>query len=94
MAQESTASVPLGAQLPRLTSRPRRLAWAELLKRVFAVDVLACPRCGARTRVLSVPPPPDSAGAILACLGLPSRAPPPAAPMPDELLEDSFTETD
>jgi hypothetical protein len=76
------------------TPRPRRLAWAELLKRVFAVDVLACPRCGARTRVLSVPPPPDAAGAILACLGLPSRAPPPAAPIPDELLEDSFTETD
>ena len=39
-------------------------------------------------------PPPDAAGAILACLGLPSRAPPPAAPRPDEVLEDSFAETD
>ncbi len=26
------------------------------MKRVFAIDVLACPRCGGRTRVLSIPP--------------------------------------
>jgi len=28
--------------------RPRRLGWADLLRRVFAIDVLECPRCGAR----------------------------------------------
>jgi len=27
--------------------RPRRLPWAELLQRVFEVDALRCPRCGA-----------------------------------------------
>ena len=27
-------------------SRPRRYAWAELLKRVFAVDALKCNKCG------------------------------------------------
>jgi hypothetical protein len=26
--------------------RPRQLAWAELMRRVFATDVLECPRCG------------------------------------------------
>jgi hypothetical protein len=79
---------------PRIAPRPRRLAWAELLKRVFAIDVLECPRCGGRTRVLSDSPPPNAAGAILACLGLVSRAPPPAAPRPDEVLADSLAEID
>ena len=27
------------------SSRSRRLAWADLLRRVFGVDALACPRC-------------------------------------------------
>ena len=30
----------------------RRWSWAELLKRVFAVDVLACPRCGDTIRAV------------------------------------------
>lgn len=29
----------------------RRYSWAELLKRVFAIDVLECPRCHGRMRV-------------------------------------------
>jgi len=93
-ARESATASHANIATPRIAPRPRRLAWADLLKRVFAIDVLACPRCGARTRVLSVPPPPDAAGAILACLGLPSRAPPPAAPRPDDVREDSFAGTD
>jgi hypothetical protein len=31
---------------PDGTSRRRRLDWADLLRRVFAVDVLECPSCG------------------------------------------------
>jgi hypothetical protein len=31
-------------QRPPLSNR-KRLSWAELLKRVFAIDVLVCPRC-------------------------------------------------
>jgi hypothetical protein len=31
--------------------RRRNYAWAELLKRVFAVDVLKCSRCGGRMKV-------------------------------------------
>lgn len=66
--------------------RPRRLAWAELLRRVFAVDVLECPRCGGRMRLLAAIQPPDASQAILECLELPSRAPPtaPAVPDPEE----------
>jgi len=57
-------------------SRARRLAWAELLRRVFAVDVLECPRCGGRLRLLAAIHPPDTTEAILECLQHPSRAPP------------------
>ena len=65
--------------------RPRRLTWAELLRRVFAIDVLECPRCGGRTRLLGAIHPPDATSAILECLGLPARAPPvePARPALD-----------
>jgi hypothetical protein len=60
-------------------SRPRRYAWAELLKRVFAVDALKCDRCGNSMRILCAINPPDAVRKILDCLGLPSR-PPPIAP--------------
>jgi hypothetical protein len=57
----------------------RRHAWAELLRRVFAADVMECPRCGGRLRILAAIHPPAAIQAILDCLGLPSRAPPLAA---------------
>ena len=31
---------------------PRNYSWAELLKRVFEIDVLNCDRCGGRMRIL------------------------------------------
>jgi len=67
---------------------PRRLSWAELMRRVFAVDVLKCPDCGGRMRILAALHDPDAVRAILESLGLPSRAPPnlPAQPTPDENL--------
>jgi hypothetical protein len=40
------------------------------------VDVLECPACNGRTRMLAAIHPPDATRAILECLGLPSRAPP------------------
>lgn len=61
----------------------RRYAWADLLRRVFAVDVLECPDCGGRMRILAAIHPPDATRAILECLGLPSRAPPTAPTRPE-----------
>jgi hypothetical protein len=93
-APDSTAALRPDAGTEAAVPRPRRLAWAELLKRVFAIDVLACPRCGGRTRVLSVPPPPDAARAILGCLGLESRAPPPLVPRRGEVPDDALATSD
>jgi len=61
-------------------SRPRNYSWAELLHRVFALDVLECPNCSGRMRILAAINPPEAIRKILDCLGIPSRAPPmPAA---------------
>ena len=61
----------------------RRYTWADLLRRVFAVDVLECPDCGGRMRILAAIHPPDATRAILECLGLPSRAPPASRARPE-----------
>lgn len=51
----------------------RRYPWAELLKRVFAVDVLSCHRCGGRREVLALITEGSVVRAILDCLGLPTE---------------------
>ena len=59
---------------------PRNYSWAELMKRVFGLDVLKCDRCGGRMRILCAINPPEAIKKILDCLGLPSR-PPPISPV-------------
>ena len=54
----------------------RNYTWAELMKRVFLVDVLQCEHCGGRMKILAAIRPPTATEKILECLGLPSRAPP------------------
>jgi len=61
---------------PNDASRARRLDWAKLLERVFAADVLVCPRCEGAMRPLAVVYDERTARKILTHLGLPSRAPP------------------
>jgi hypothetical protein len=63
--------------------RPRtRVPWAELLQKVFAVDVLACPRCDGRLEVIAYINEPAVAKQILDHLGLDSQAPPRTPPLP------------
>src|SRR5436309_9214843 len=63
----------------RVRSRPRNYSWAELLHRVFSIDVLECASCGGRLRIVAAIHPPEAIRRILDCLGIPSRAPPIAA---------------
>jgi hypothetical protein len=51
------------------------------MRRVFDLDVLACPRCGGRVRVIATVQDPLAVQAILAHLGR-SRAPEPPGPAP------------
>jgi hypothetical protein len=61
-------------------SPKRWTAWATLMQRVFAVDVLECPRCGGKMKILATIHPPEASTAILESLGLAPRAPPLAPP--------------
>jgi hypothetical protein len=53
-----------------------RVDWPTLLKRTFDVDVLQCPKCHGRLRVLAVITEREPVRQILAHLGLPTEAPP------------------
>ena len=64
-----------------------RLPWAVLLKRVFLVDVLECPKCKGRMKILAAVTAPASVRRILNHLGLPSEAPRPQAARPPPQLE-------
>jgi hypothetical protein len=65
----------------------RNYSWARLMARVFELDVLCCPRCGGRMRIMAAIDSPEAIAKILACLGLPIRPPPltPAEPDPESL---------
>jgi Putative transposase/Transposase zinc-binding domain len=52
-----------------------RIPWAELLRRIYLEDVLACP-CGGRRRVIANIDDPAVVAAILVHLGLHTEAPP------------------
>jgi len=82
-----------GSSPTRRAPRTRNSTWSELMRRVFAVDVLECPHCHGRMRILAAIHPPDTTRKILEHLGLPSRAPPiaPAVSEPEPAaLEADF----
>jgi hypothetical protein len=64
---------------PAAYVRPRYFAWADLLRRVFAFDVLACPDCGGRLRLLATIEDRAVVEKILTHLGLPVDLPRPSA---------------
>jgi Putative transposase len=61
-----------------LASSPR-IEWPRLMQRTLGFDVLSCPKCSGRMRVLSVIDEPAVVKRILDHLGLPTE-PPPLAP--------------
>jgi len=63
--------------------QPRNYSWAQLMMRVYAIDVLSCPRCGGRMRILCAINSPAAIEKILICLGLPTRTPPVAPALRD-----------
>jgi Putative transposase len=58
--------------------RPRRCRyrpWAELMRRTFAVDVLCCPRCSGRLRLVALMTEPKEIRRYLRTLDEPTEAP-------------------
>ena len=70
------ATDPADGDGDSLSASPRaRMSWAQLLKRVFAIDITACPQCGGRFTILPAIIDPTVIVKILANLGLPTRVP-------------------
>lgn len=80
-------------------ARPHRVGselWADLMRRSFGFDVLACPRCGGRMRLIALIEHATVVQRILRHLGLPTeipelrpaRAPPILADAPDRRGDD------
>ena len=65
-------------------SRRARLTWAKLIRRVYEVDPLLCPFCGAEMRVLAFLVDFAAAKAIRRSLELPAQEPEPLAHAPPE----------
>jgi hypothetical protein len=66
-----------------------RVDWATLLRRSFEVDVLRCPSCSGRMRVLGEITEPRLVTSVLESLAMPTEAPGAArARDPTELLGD------
>ena len=83
----STASEEPRELDPSGIPRLGRLPWAVLLKRVFLVDVLECPKCKGRMKILAAVTAPASVRRVLGPLGLPSEAPRPRAARPPPQLD-------
>ena len=53
----------------------RYYTWAELLRRVFRVEIFTCPNCGGVRRLLAAIQDPDSIECVLQAMGLPFDVP-------------------
>jgi hypothetical protein len=84
---ELTAMAPAlvaGAEGTKGKSGSRAWSWAALMHRAFALDVLACPHCGGRLRLIATLHDPAVIRKLLAHLGMARSGPSPgpAPPVP------------
>jgi hypothetical protein len=73
-----TGDSATAAEEPAAPRDPRaggNYLWADLMRRSLALDVLACPRCGGRLRLISMVDHPAVVARILRHLKLPSEIP-------------------
>ena len=64
------AGLASGPDRGKAPQRPRYWSWAALMHRAFETDVLACPHCGSRMRLIATVHDPHVIRQILAHLGL------------------------
>jgi Putative transposase len=71
------SETPADGQRPRRPEgAPSYRPWAKLLARTFAVDVLACPKCHGRMRLLAMVEDPANVARFLATVGEATEVPP------------------
>lgn len=76
LAPASALHAPAQGDEPGQPPRPGAYRpWAELLARTFAVDVLVCPRCKGRMKLLAIVKDPTSIVRYLSTAGEPTEAP-------------------
>jgi hypothetical protein len=86
VALEPTAMAPTlvaGAESTKAKSGSRAWSWAALMHRAYEIDVLTCPHCGGRLRLIATLHDPAVIGKLLAHLGM-ARAGPSLGPAPPE----------
>jgi hypothetical protein len=66
----------------RVKPTPRAWTWAALMHRAFAIDVLACPHCGGRLRLIATLHDPAVIRKILAHVGVGPSGPSPGPAPP------------
>ncbi len=74
--EEDLGYKPLSESEEELDINAPKRAWARLLAKVYEVDPLVCPTCGAEMKVIAIIEDPDELGRILRHLVNMGRAPP------------------
>jgi hypothetical protein len=75
--ETGNASAPVPAREAGPAATARGYCWAALMQRTFGFDVLSCPRCGGRLRLIGLIEEPAVIGRILRHLGEPTEIPAP-----------------
>jgi hypothetical protein len=77
------------AEDTKAKSGSRTWSWAALMHRAFAIDVLACPHCGGRLRLIATLHDPAVIRKLLAHLGVARSGPSPGPAPPDSTFAAS-----
>jgi Putative transposase/Transposase zinc-binding domain len=90
--QEQAEPAPASIE-PSQSAGGRNRSWATLMQRTFGLDVLTCPRCGGRLRLMALLEQEAVIKRVLKHLGLPTELPVarPARSPPDETWFDEAT---
>ena len=74
------------------TSKPSRANWARLIRKVFEVDPLLCPKCGSEMKVIAVLTDPKVVDRIIRHLdkNAAARSPPHISSQPDLPSHDNL----
>ena len=78
----SAAPLAAGPDDAGVKPTPRAWTWAALMRRAFALDVLACPHCGGRLRLIATLHDPAVIRKILAHVGIAPSGPSPGPAPP------------